>query len=102
MWWRIMHLCATASYQGRSATRMSTRAVADLALGKALPPWHGCCVLSLRHAYAPLYEQSWNRRATTCLKPRTALKGSRLLTWRSRKASCWTSGLSSSGDMGPA
>ena len=38
----------------------------------------------------------------TWLKPCIAMQDSRLLTWRSRRASRWTSGISSSGDMGPA
>jgi hypothetical protein len=40
--------------------------------------------------------------STTWLKPRIATKDFRLLTWRSRRVSRWTSGISSSGDMGPA
>ena len=40
--------------------------------------------------------------STTWLKLRIAMKDSRLLTWRSRRASRWTSGISSSSDMGPA
>jgi CheY-like chemotaxis protein len=38
----------------------------------------------------------------TWLKPRTAIQGSKLLMWRSQRASCCTSGISSSGDRGPA
>jgi hypothetical protein len=38
----------------------------------------------------------------TCLKPCIAMQNSRLLTWRSRKASRWISGIALSGDMGPA
>jgi hypothetical protein len=40
--------------------------------------------------------------STTWLKPRIATKDFRLLTWRSRRVSRWTSGISSSDDMGPA
>jgi hypothetical protein len=42
------------------AARMSTGAVAGLALGEELPPWYGCFLSSLRQAYAPSFEQSWN------------------------------------------
>jgi hypothetical protein len=38
----------------------------------------------------------------TWLKPRIATKDFRLLTWRSWRVSRWTSGISSSDDMGPA
>jgi hypothetical protein len=97
---RLRHLCATASWQRRPAARLSTEAGRRLALGPACLPWHGGFGPSLRHASRPLYAQSWDRRATTCWKPRPLLTGSRLLTWRSRRASRWTSGLVSSGARG--
>jgi len=53
--------------------------------------------LSLRQAYPPFYEKSRHRRTTRCSRLRTATQGSRLLTWRSRRASRWTSGIASSG-----
>jgi hypothetical protein len=61
-----------------------------------------CLLSSLRQAYASFYEKSWNWKATTWVKPRIAMQDFRLLTWRSWRASRWTSVISSSSDLGPA
>jgi hypothetical protein len=99
---RLRHRCATAFWQRRPAACLSTRAGRRLAVGKARLLWHGCFVSSPRHAFGSLSEQSWDRRATACVKPRPPLTDARLLTWRSRRASRGTAGLASSGARGPA
>ena len=98
--WRLTYRCPPAAYEVRLKARLYIEAVAGLAVGKALPLWHGCFLSSLRQAYAPAYAKSWTRKTTTRLQLRTVMKGSRLLTWRSCRVSRWTSGLCSSGDMG--
>jgi len=96
--WRLTHLGVTAACQRRLAARIHTGVVADLAMGKEIIPWHDCLLLSLQQASPPFYEKSRHRRTTRCSRVRTATQGSRLLTWRSRRASRWKSGIASSGD----
>src|SRR6266571_7776055 len=54
VWRRRTHLCATAACEIRLAARMSTGAVAGLALGKELPPWHGCFLSACGKPTPPL------------------------------------------------
>jgi len=100
--WRLTHLGVTAACQRRLVARLHTGAVAGLAMGKEIISWYGCLLSSLRQAYTPSYAKSWPKRTTRCSRLRTAMQGSRSLTWRSRRVSRWTSGISSSGDMGLA
>jgi len=102
VWRRRTHLCATAACEIRLAVRMSTGAVAGLALGKELPPGTGASYRACDKPTHPRTSSPGTQEGYDVVEPRTALKGSRLLTWRSWRASPWTSGIASSGDIGPA
>ena len=97
--WQLTHLGATAACQRRLEARRCTEQWR--VYGQSL---HGTVLMiepaaSLRTLLREVLELEGYE---TWLKPCIARQDSRLLTWRSRRASRWTSGISSSGDMDPA
>ena len=102
VWRRRTHLCATAACEIPSQLACLQERWRAWLWAKSSPHGTDASYRACGKPTHPLSSSPGTQEGYDVVEPRTAMKGSRLLTWRSWRASPWTSGIALFGDMGPA